>query len=235
MTEYRDRTFDWVPSRDPQNANYLLRTILPLDVDLRYIHWGLPSFRIDQGPDGACVGFSCMNEALASPMRVKASSRKAAEKLAYELYREMQEIDEWVDNTEGTSVNAGAKVMRAHGYIDGWRWAESTDDIKRALCAPARKGGGPVVFGSAWYERMFEPEAGNFIVPGGAIVGGHAYLIVGYHPERRVAGEPTETFTILNSWGPKWGRKGMAYITANNLDILFATGEAAVFQGRDNP
>lgn len=231
-----DRTFDWVPSRDPRNLLYPLRSTLPRRITYRHVHWGLPSLRLDQGPDGACVGYACVNEALASPVRVKVPSYVEACNLAYDVYRTAQAIDEWPgENYEGTSVNAGAQVMRARGYIGGWAWAQTLDDIRAALCTPARAGGGPVVFGSPWYDSMFTPGRGSLLQVDGWNVGGHAYLVVGWHPNRRIGSRRIETFTILNSWGPEWGRRGMAYIAAEDMERLFSQGEAAVFTDRAIP
>ncbi|WP_287062435.1 C1 family peptidase [Mesorhizobium sp.] len=54
----------------------------------------------------------------------------------------------------------------------------------------------------AWPTQAGGSSIERQIKPGGAPAGGHAFVIVGYD---------AEGFWVLNSWGPQWGRNGMAH------------------------
>jgi hypothetical protein len=63
---------------------------------------------LDQGKEGACVGFAWSHELAAYPVRVEVDDEFARSK----IYAEAQKIDEWPGEAyHGTSVLAGAKVV----------------------------------------------------------------------------------------------------------------------------
>jgi len=180
-------------------------------------HW------LDQGYTSECVSYSWHHEALALPARAIFDSDYAAEAAADRRFHEMQLIDEWPgeDPDGGTSVLAGAKVMRKHGYFDSYRWAFGLKDILLALSYE-----GPVVMGTDWYEDMYQPDTHGYVHPTGDNAGGHAYLLSSVSTYyRRV--------TIWNSWGRGWGMQGRAYLRWNDLErLLYDGGEACVPIGR---
>ena len=57
---------------------------------------------------------------------------------------------------------------------------------------------------------MFRPNRLGFLNVSGPVVGGHAYLITGYSGVFHY-------FTMLNSWGICWGRKGKSRIKAHDF------------------
>ena len=59
-----------------------------------------------------------------------------------------------------------------------------------------------VVYASAQIHSNWERPGNGIIEPGGKPLGGHAFAIVGYDDKG---------FWVLNSWGPKWGNRGIAH------------------------
>lgn len=175
---------------------------------------------LDQGAEGACVGFGTTGEYGASPVRGSISDY-----LALTVYRRAKEIDEYEGiDYSGTSVRAGMLVGREKGWWDGFKWAFNMDELKSALRI------GPVVIGVNWYESMYEAPKGIVRISG-EIIGGHCLLLTGYSPNYSGRGP---TFRWRNSWGMNYGINGNGYISQDNLNnLLFvAGGEAAVPVGR---
>jgi len=235
VTRARGRIFDRVPEASA-NADY---PVAEAFTQLRAgssqqrerVWWTPPAVPLDQGDDGACVGFAWTHELLTTPVRVDLSAVKLPPRnwpsdpagFAFRSYYAMQRNDQWdggdypgaVDTYVGTSVVAGARVMRRLGFLPEYRWAESPDDVRRSLLTF-----GPCVAGFSWRESMFEPESDRLEVAGD-VVGGHCVLLNGYDPDRGYA--------ITNSWGPGWGSNGTAWVSAAGLLRLFSDrGEVAV-------
>jgi len=118
---------------------------------------------------------------------------------------------------DGTSVRAGAEILRKLGVIAEYRWASSIDEVVSALLNL-----GPVVVGTWWYSDMFSPNANGLITATGSKAGGHAYILNGVNVEKKL-------IRVKNSWGRGWGKKGHAYISFDDLDkLLKDQGEACV-------
>lgn len=222
-----DRTFDWRPSTDPRNEQHLSRPLLATNIPRRAKAWQGPYIRIDQGPDGACVGFGWTNEAMSTPVRFrpKPYTFTGANAFAVDRYHEAQRLDEWAGEAyEGSSVNGGAKAMRAAGYITGWKWHRSVDDVIDALITD-----GPQVVGSDFRQGMFYPDAGTGIIHAtGSVAGGHCYCLTAYYP----SWHGREVVRLRNSWG-RWGANGDAYLPVEDLRSLWSDGaEAAMPIGR---
>ena len=175
---------------------------------------------LDQGPDGACVGFAWTHELVARPAEV----RNLGYGFAKELYFEAQRKDPWDGGAypgadpfyEGTSILAGAKAAQAAGYITTYRWGFSLMDLALGVGY-----NGPAVIGVNVYEGMLSPDpVGYYIKPTGQVLGGHAMLIVGVYPKY-------ETFRIKNSWGSDWGYQGDCFITFKDMrKLIYENGEA---------
>ena len=238
------RTFDRVPEPS-QNANYPIRALLEerREITRTRIHWrhGLP---LDQGPDGACVGFGWTGDLLASPVRVNLSTIRVPTTwtvepngFAKQVYLAAQQIDEWPGGEyegakprySGTSVVAGAKEIQSLGFMDSYRWCFSTTDVRDALLAH-----GPVVIGVAWRESMFDPDPATYrLTVEGSVAGGHCVLLNAYEPDRDFGDGPGSSFRLQNSWGGSWGTAGGAWLTEADLDTLLSDdGDAAVPVGR---
>jgi len=180
---------------------------------------------LDQGREGACVGFGWAAELQASPVPVKNVSNATAR----QLYLEAKKVDEWEgENYEGTSVLAGAKVVKSKGFIGSYRWCFGVNEVRDSVLTL-----GPVVIGINWYQNMYRARPSGLVEVGGALVGGHCILLTGYHPRMRIKGEGWwkryDVFRWRNSWGPSYGNNGTAYIKTGDLaDLLGQDGEACV-------
>lgn len=228
-----DRKLDWVNTNpDPRNAHFPLAAGI-VDTS-RPKAWAGPYVRLDQGPDGACVGFGWTIEAMSSPVRARPGGYRGkvseANFFAFDVYRTAQTVDEWPgESYEGTSVNAGAKVMRDRAFITGWNWANGINDVIAALITE-----GPVVLGIPWMDTMFDTDANGLLTVGGSVAGGHCICATGWYP--RLWGGPA--IRLRQSWGAEWGNKGDCFIRPDDLAALLhgtaetGPGEAAVPVGR---
>lgn len=195
------RKLDRVYQHDPRSlAEYPIRT-LRLDAPVTK-SWDVNAF-LDQGSEGACVGFGFGHELNADPQPVACDGN-----CARSIYHRAQNVDEWDGNSyDGTSVLAGAKIVTADGFYDEYRWGETEDDMARALAV------GPVVIGVDWHNDMFEPDANGFIHPTGGVAGGHCILVKGINVE-------SGYYIVHNSWGEGWGDHGTAKITRTDMAFL---------------
>lgn len=173
---------------------------------------------LNQGLLPQCVAYAWKQWLMASPIKQGRTID------TQEVYEQSQAIDEFPDTPPagGTSVRAGAKVMQMKGYISTYLWATTIDEIREWILRH-----GPVVVGTNWYEAMFEGLRethsilhGFWVKPEGAVVGGHAWNIIGYSLKRHA-------FRGFNSWGPNWGEKGKFWIAEEHMAQLMAEqGEA---------
>lgn len=230
-----DRTLDYVPRLVEANLNHLIRDAAPPQADVgvlwRRSRWWTGGPVLDQGREGACVGFGCTGEAMASPVRIYFDSSDTTQaelgnRIASQVYHRAKEIDEWEGvDYDGTSVRAGLLVGRERKWWGSFKWAKNVDDLRMGL------EWGPVIIGVVWTERMYETDRGGLVEIGGQEVGGHCLLITGYSPDY---GSHGPRFRWRNSWGREYGVAGNGYIRPVDLDqILFQAGnEAAVVLDR---
>jgi hypothetical protein len=225
---------------DDHIRKYPLRAAMPtapsrvertLDLPTQYV----PHY--DQGQEGACVGFS-LSWMMSILNRQKYDARK--------LYHEAQLIDEWSDTPpgEGTSVNAGCKILAAQGHwrlqksrwwsrarvvlgleqgIAAYRWATSVDDVRTAIAA-----GIPVTFGVTWYANFDSPVYHNkewWIGRSdlGPVRGGHAICCY-------AASDRREGVRFVNTWGYDYPRVWVPYATIERL--INEGGEVALITDR---
>lgn len=224
------RVLDWVSRHDPGSRRFPIREVVGTP-GIRPRSWDVGTC-LDQGSEGACVGFGWTGELLASPMPCHADEA-TGNTYALRTYRRAKQIDQWIgEDYSGTSVLAGAKAIREAGYMDGFRWAFGIDDVRDTVIAY-----GPVVIGVPWLEGMYETRPSGLVEVSGNVVGGHCLLVYGYHPSARIRGEDySARFNIFrwrNSWGAGYGVDGNGYIRYEDLrDLLAGTGEACVPAGR---
>lgn len=214
-----NRKFDRVPSNDPRNRNYpvslMWTTQFPQCTytqapEVFTKKWDDYAY-LDQGPDGACVGFGTSGELAAEPESVTNIDYTFAMK----VYNDAKLIDEWPgENYEGTSVLAGAKVAKNRGYYSSYLWADNELDMARTI-----SNYGPVIIGIDWYEGMMDPDSEGFLHPTGQVVGGHCVVVIGIDAENGF-------YTIRNSWGKSWGDNGEAKISrADMTNLIAANGD----------
>lgn len=222
-----ERTLDWAPHFDERSKNYPIRGAMYGSTRKRNKLWRTGQI-LDQGREGACVGFGWTAEALSTPVsvdlnRVKADVPRDPTAFAHSLYKRAQQVDYWEGEAyEGTSVLAGAKTMQEYGLLREYRWAFGINDVVDAVLSR-----GPVVLGINWHYDMYWAPNG-VVRPTGAVVGGHCLTAVGYRVKsEKLDGE--DGIILQNSWGPDWGIDGLALIRVNELgNLLQAGGEACV-------
>jgi hypothetical protein len=170
--------------------------------------------KLDQGEEGACVGFGHIQGYNSDPVRHRMDNN-----YAQDVYRNATLHDDWPNedwtNSSGTSVRAGAEELLKRGLIKGYAFTYSVDEIATWILNK-----GPVVIGVDWYAGMDRPSSGSdfYIKPTGRKRGGHCTLLDGVRWYR----ESRDYFRVLNSWGPDWGFTGRARITASDLHDLLS-------------
>ncbi|HUW00906.1 MAG TPA: hypothetical protein VMW08_01015 [Acidimicrobiales bacterium] len=169
---------------------------------------------LDQGREGACVGFAMAHELIARPAVVEGVTASDA----LRIYKAAQKIDPWPgEDYEGTSTLAGVKTIASDGHLKEYRWAFGLEDLILAVGYH-----GPALIGVNWYEGMFDTDRDGFIHHSGLIAGGHCTLV-------HSVNVPGEFFRIHNSWGPEWGVGGDAKISWVDMGRLLAEdGEACI-------
>jgi hypothetical protein len=197
---------------DNNDNNYSISSVLPKTINNTYKYWWTNGWWGNQGNSPMCVAYS-WNHWLADGPITQLSSRNKT-KYPFDidkLYTESQKVDEWPgENYNGTSVRAGAKILKKYGYIKNYYWAWDIETTINAILTM-----GPVVIGSHWYYNMFFPDKNGIIKPTGRIVGGHAYLLDGINTKKQL-------IRIKNSWGRNWGHNGFAYISFDDLSKLIS-------------
>lgn len=222
---------NWRSRHDERSRNYSIAEKVAA-VEPRKKYWS-EGVVLDQGSEGACVGFGWTGEILASPMPYK-TTQDLGQQAARALYHRAQQLDDWAgEDYEGTSVLAGAKAVKEKGYISEYRWAFNMDDLRSAVISE-----GPAVIGIPWLENMYYTRPSGLVEVGGKQVGGHCIVLTGYNPRARLKGEKGyfEVYRWRNSWGTNYGVNGDGYITAEDLAALLDKsngGEACIPMGRN--
>jgi hypothetical protein len=187
------------PARDERDQGFVLRPSVPArPPEALWRLWWIG----DQGDLPYCVGYAWHALLRAAPL-VQAKPGPAR------IYHQAQQRDEWPgEDYEGTSVRGGAKAVKAAGQLKSYGWAFDLETVLNWLGT-----NGPVVLGTNWYAGMFSPDQTGLIVPNGELVGGHAYLAIGYD-------DATGLLLCQNSWGPEWGLNGRFKIRYADADAL---------------
>jgi len=223
-TDQLERTLDWRPRYDERSRAYAAApgvTKLPTSGRL-WEHGPV----LDQGAEGACVGFGCAGEAAAQPVPLP----DVTDEWALAFYRQAQQLDEWPGEAySGTSVLAGCLAGRERGLWSGFRWAFSAAELAAAVVEQ-----GPAVIGVQWRAGMYEAPGGVVKVEG-QVVGGHCLLVLGFLPSVPEL-DDAPGFLWLNSWGEDYGVAGTAWISVTDLQALVDAGaELAIPEGRALP
>lgn len=219
-----------LPAPDARDTNFLARELFKADnIERKYRSWPAHVSALYQASLPHCVAFSWMHFMVDSPQTHKVIvSDPGSAVIAVrgvdttistnDFYNDCQLNDEWPgEDYSGTSVRAGAKVLKAHELISEYRWAFTLDDMINCLLTQ-----GPVIVGTNWYRDMSIPDANHYIWPSGPLEGGHAYKVDGVNI-------PSQRFRIKNSWSPSWGRRGFAFMAFETMErLLREEGEACI-------
>jgi hypothetical protein len=166
---------------------------------------------LDQGPTNSCVGHACYQLQVSEPI-----VRSTPPLSPFDIYGEARKIDEFPGEIDaGTSIRAGLNVLRNHGVIQNYYWAQSAEEVVEYLLRF-----GPVVLGIRWTASMFSPDANGFIRPMGGHGGGHA--IVAYAADLN-----GECVNLRNSYSEDWGIQGDCLLSLKHLDTLLKEGGVA--------
>lgn len=225
--------FGWIPPDDDkraQNERYLLRGVYPQAPAVVERVFEYPPYitQYDQGPIGACVGYSCswMMSIYNQPDCYN----------AYWLYKRAQKIDGdpgTSGDNDGAYVWAAGDVLRKEGHaiiktttpvkdygIQSYYWCRTVDDIRTAIFE-----GRPPVFGIYWYSNFNTPKVKNNeywigeAALWGSILGGHAICCIGASDQR-------QAFKLLNTWGKQYPPVWISYKSITKL--LGQNGECMV-------
>lgn len=209
---------DRVPFKDQRSRQFGVAATLRPMVPRRNRIWQLPkALPLDQGAEGACVGFGWAAELASAPIMYSVTDTYARR-----LYVAARAQDQMMGNDfpEGASVLAGAKVLKAVGIISEYRWAFGVDQIIDTLVQK-----GPVVLGVNWYESMYETDGNKRVVIDGNPVGGHCITAFGYQKDLY----DEEYILWVNSWGRSYGLNGVGYLPVAGLERLMREdGEACI-------
>lgn len=211
-------TLDRLPHFDEQSRQYPIRSLIPRNVTRAKRIWTMPpNFPLDQGSEGACVGFGWSGELSSTPVRIATSNASALS-----LYQKARAQDRAMGNnwSEGASVLAGAKACVKDGTVKSYRWAFGIDDVIDSLVTK-----GPVVLGINWYDSMYETTSEGLVTIDGPIVGGHCIITNGYWPAHPKFGD---CILWTNSWGKSYGINGQGFIRVDDLNTLLKQDGEAV-------
>ncbi len=198
-----DPRLDRLVEFDEKSKAFPIRTLLPPKPPRSYTWRGYDI--LDQGREGACVGFGWAHELMARPVVIQGVS----EATALEIYRRAQVLDEYPgENYSGTSVIAGAKAVQERGLLAEYRWGFDLNDLVLTLGYH-----GPVVLGLNWYEGMLDTDENGYLWDTGDVSGGHCVLADSVNIKMGYVSGP-------NSWNETWGINGRWRMTFEVIDRL---------------
>ncbi len=229
-TDVDDIRLDRLEEFDEASLDYPVCAVITVEQPTTTL-WTIPAGEpvLDQGKDGACVGFGVTNELRFNPTPVAGLDATFAKQ---NIYWAAQRIDPWPGGSypgarpayEGTSVLAGIKTAAKLGFYGEYRWAFGEAELALAVSQV-----GPAVIGVPWYTGMFRPTRAGYLNLTGQPEGGHCVLVVGIDVDGGY-------YTIYNSWGPSWGRGGTAKIRRRDMaTLLKQRGEACLITQRTLP
>lgn len=181
-------------------------------------YWWADGWWGNQGSLSHCVAFAWMHYLEDGPV-IQDALEEGRTKPFYstsEFYDLCQLHDQYPgENYNGTSVRAGAKILKHLNIIKAYHWASTIEDVVKAI-----KYIGPMVVGTRWYSNMSAPKSTGLISASGDSQGGHAYIVNGLD-------EKLGILRIKNSWGRGWGKNGYAYIQYDDFSRLLQDGGEA--------
>jgi hypothetical protein len=199
-------------NHDSESRRYAVDTAALQVVSVRWLRTIGP---LDQGNVGSCTGNAGVGAIATVPFAddtpfAPTETYSLDEDGALELYSDAEDIDgdgPYPPNDNGSSGLSIAKALKNAGYISGYQHTFSKDDALKALQVA------PGIFGTNWYESMFDTDADGRLRISGKVAGGHEVEI------REVDAEKEQVW-IDNSWGGAWGVQGRAYLTFGDYERL---------------
>lgn len=197
-------------SHDERDEQYMMYGSAPYIDDFTRQSWKIGPL-LNQGNSSHCVAYAWTQFLTTEPWG--AFTENPPDPI--QLYKDAQKNDEW-PGTEpdyyGTSVRAGAKVLKDRGIISSYVWGYRVEDVAKFIYE-----NGPVVAGTRWYSNMSNPDPNGFVRANGSYEGGHAWTIYGVDSK-------WETFFAVNSWGTSFGRNGRFFVKFNEMEKLLREG-----------
>jgi hypothetical protein len=199
-----------VVEHDPRSFDYPVLYATTVFKTVAHRSYGLP---LDQGDLGSCTGNAAAGAINTVPIH-HTGDPVFTERDALRLYGLATQLDSFPgayppDDT-GSSGLAAAKAAQQLGYVTRYRHAFTLNQALSALQL------GPVITGVSWYDDMFTPTAQGFVHPGGALAGGHEFLVRGYVAAKR------PYVLCENSWGAGWGLGGRFKLFCDEWQELLA-------------
>jgi len=181
--------------------------------------WFSDGIWLDQGQDGAVVGFGWTHWLADRGVRVPGA--ELGEAYARDLQREAQLVTGRVGRFYGARIDAAASVLQSRGLIQDCYFFQDIDSVVKVLLER-----GPIVAGIQWSQEMARPqEIENWIVGrAGPSESPVTYpsicvLLNGIALDLTIGGV-TGFVRLKNCWGRYWGDSGHILIS---LDDLTAT------------
>jgi hypothetical protein len=182
-----------------------------------------PDFRINQGPEGTCVGHGDTNLLMAGASEHRTYPEFATEESAHQFARKLY-FETTGDATykQGANPRAACAKLLEWGLIDSYWSVPQVDDVVTTLLTF-----GPVGLCLPWYFSMYDNQASMSKVYGNwwikvnldsDLAGYHWVVATGVDLDPDDGALPW--LRIQNSWGSGWGYNGTARLTIENFRIL---------------
>ncbi len=227
-----DSRLDRVEEKDLRSRRYAVADIIPAK---HYEHprsytWAT-KVSLNQGCEGACVGFAWAHELAARPAAVFGIDENFAREA---IYFNAQQLDQYpggeypgaLPYAEGTSVLGGAKAVQQLGYISEYRWAFDFWDLVASVGYR-----GPAIFGCSWFSAMRKTDSDGFVKPTGVRRGEHCVALLGIKVVKDRAKNISlkdSFFTFQNSWGEDWGVAGFGKLRFEDVLMLWSGAETCI-------
>lgn len=184
---------------------------------------------LDQGQEGACTGFGL---AATIHLLLERGGRPRTWVSTRMLYEMARRHDEWPgEDYEGSSLRGALRAWSSMGVCTEASWPYDPKNVDAEVTIARAKEAREITLGAYFrlrphlpdyhaalcqaeviyvsadvHEGWSRPGADGVIkyTPETVVDGGHAFAIVGYNDKG---------FWVQNSWGPDWGRAGLALWT----------------------